>query len=98
MKTEVFNCTTCGEIVREPIFSTQEGAFLVTTKSCKTIQSYAKAYKKQVGTSFFECTGEKISESVGKEIIHLTHIDIDESTEAQEQHSLGKHEVWTDSP
>lgn len=92
------NCITCAEVEIEPRFSDQDGATLIPTSEFKTLQSLGKYYKSYNGRTYFEETGMKMTDSFEKQVLALSHADIDDDQTELNLHSIGRHEVWTDNP
>lgn len=91
-------CITCGEVEVDPRFTDCDGATLIPTSEFKTLQALGKYYKSYNGRTYFEETGMKMSENFEKEVLPLSHADVDDDQAELELHSIGKHEVWTDNP
>ena len=94
MKKYTLKCKKCGEI--ECLDFTDGEYFMLPVKFAKNIQAVCKIYKKVMGETYYETTGEKPSESLHKEKIQLTHLDIEDLEEKKDIHTLGKILCWTD--
>ena len=99
MKPTIAKCHVCGVIEISEPYTDGDGAVIVPVQSAPTLSAYAKIYKEQVGETILKTTGEKPSKVIEKQFLRLTHLDIEDTSEkAQDLHTLGKIECWTDNP